>query len=498
MTHLLCNLRWYCLGFGFFWSMPLSMMCGVPAIAAPSGHWLWFVWVQQFAVVAFLPLCARIPAQRLACATSGLPFAAGLLLSLTGFSYVYCFTLGHSSLPLSVASGVLLGLSCALLFVLWQIVYANEGQSRASIYLPFASLVAVGICLAMFVLPAALVALCLICVLPMATAYTLWRSTRDMEPFATRPWGPYKRSVVADVWKPVLCASVVCFAWSLSSHLPALYEASHIVAMLIGLGCACCAVAFIGLKARASMGAFDVYQAIFPLIGIVLFVPALLGSQWTSFTVGILTFGARLMMLLTLMLCATYSARTQFSPGLIYLVCAFPLQVASFVGDTAGFLMVPGLFAQPASAFRIPAACFIVCFVGLVVASLGKRPRSLAEPADDTLLINPTPQEKSGTMPGPESTPAGDAAPGGPTGEGMTAEAAGNALLPPAFAADLSAREIEVVDLLLKGNTIAAISRKLFISENTTRGHMKRIYRKLNVHSRQELIDALEREAAKG
>ena len=482
MTHLLCNLRWYCLGFGFFWSMPLSMMCGVPGIAAPSGHWLWFVWVQQFAVVAFLPLCARIPAQRLACATSGLPFAAGLLLSLTGFCYVYCFTLGHSSLPLSVA----------LLFVLWQIVYANEGQSRASIYLPFASLVAVGICLAMFVLPAALVALCLICVLPMATAYTLWRSTRDMEPFVARPWGPYKRSVVADVWKPVLCASVVCFAWSLSSHLPALYEASHIVAILVGLGCACCAVAFIGLKARASMGAFDVYQAIFPLIGIVLFVPALLGSQWTSFTVGILTFGARLMMLLTLMLCTTYSARTQFAPGLIYLVCAFPLQVASFVGDTAGFLMVPGLFAQSVSAFRIPAACFIVCFAGLVAASLGKRPRSLAEPVDDTLLINPTPQEPPKAEPNAGDSPIEAVS-------SNAGEETGNASpLPPALAADLSAREVEVVDLLLKGNTIAAISRKLFISENTTRGHMKRIYRKLNVHSRQELIDALEREAGEG
>ena len=49
-----------------------------------------------------------------------------------------------------------------------------------------------------------------------------------------------------------------------------------------------------------------------------------------------------------------------------------------------------------------------------------------------------------------------------------------------------------MVDLLLKGNTLAAISRKLFISENTTRGHMKRIYRKFDVHSRQELIDLIE------
>lgn len=491
MTHPFRNLRWYCLGFGFFWSIPLSMMCGVPTIAAPSSHWLWFVWVQQLSVVACLPLCARIPAQRLACATTGLPFAAGLLLSLPGFSYVYCFTLGHSSLALSVVSGVLLGLSCALSFVLWQIVYANEGQSRASVYLPFASLVAVGICLVMFVIPAALVALCLICVLPMASAYTLWRSAHDMEPFAARSWQPYRRSVVADVWKPVLCASVVCFAWSLSSHLPAPYEASHIVAMLLGLGCACCAVALIGLRSHASMGAFDVYQAIFPVIGIVLFVPALLGSQWTSFTVGVLTFGARLMTLLTLMLCATYSARTQFSPGLIYLVCAFPLQAASFVGDTAGFLMVPGLFAQAASAFQIPAAGFIVCFVGLVVASLGKRPRSLAEPVDDTLLINPTPQEQ------PASKPDAGAAPIEAASKDADEET-GGASLPPALAAELSAREVEVVDLLLKGNTIAAISRKLFISENTTRGHMKRIYRKFNVHSRQELIDTFEREAAKG
>ena len=55
----------------------------------------------------------------------------------------------------------------------------------------------------------------------------------------------------------------------------------------------------------------------------------------------------------------------------------------------------------------------------------------------------------------------------------------------------LTSRESEVVDLLLKGNTIAAIANKLLISENTVRGHMERIYHKLNVHSRQELVDLL-------
>ena len=55
----------------------------------------------------------------------------------------------------------------------------------------------------------------------------------------------------------------------------------------------------------------------------------------------------------------------------------------------------------------------------------------------------------------------------------------------------LSARECEVTDLMRHGNTVAAIARRLYISENTVRGHTKSIYRKLGIHSKQELIDLL-------
>ena len=53
----------------------------------------------------------------------------------------------------------------------------------------------------------------------------------------------------------------------------------------------------------------------------------------------------------------------------------------------------------------------------------------------------------------------------------------------------LSPRECEVAALVARGNTVSAVARKLFISENTVRGHMKNIYRKLGVHSKQELIE---------
>jgi DNA-binding CsgD family transcriptional regulator len=46
----------------------------------------------------------------------------------------------------------------------------------------------------------------------------------------------------------------------------------------------------------------------------------------------------------------------------------------------------------------------------------------------------------------------------------------------------LSKRETEVMELIARGWTGASISEKLFISENTTRTHTRRIYAKLGVH----------------
>lgn len=62
----------------------------------------------------------------------------------------------------------------------------------------------------------------------------------------------------------------------------------------------------------------------------------------------------------------------------------------------------------------------------------------------------------------------------------------------------LSARETEVFMLLAKGRNRVYISKELFISDNTTRTHMKNVYRKLGVHSQQELIDLLEGKGAGG
>lgn len=56
----------------------------------------------------------------------------------------------------------------------------------------------------------------------------------------------------------------------------------------------------------------------------------------------------------------------------------------------------------------------------------------------------------------------------------------------------LSMREAEILDYLSKGRSQPYIRDELVLSKNTVASHVKHIYRKLDVHSRQELLDLFE------
>ena len=56
----------------------------------------------------------------------------------------------------------------------------------------------------------------------------------------------------------------------------------------------------------------------------------------------------------------------------------------------------------------------------------------------------------------------------------------------------LSPREAEVAELAARGYSAPAIASTLFISESTVRAHMRHIYEKLDIHTKQELLRAVE------
>lgn len=56
----------------------------------------------------------------------------------------------------------------------------------------------------------------------------------------------------------------------------------------------------------------------------------------------------------------------------------------------------------------------------------------------------------------------------------------------------LTKREEEVMILIAQGHTRNGIAKKLFVSDNTVRAHVKSIYNKLHIHSKQELVDIID------
>ncbi len=63
--------------------------------------------------------------------------------------------------------------------------------------------------------------------------------------------------------------------------------------------------------------------------------------------------------------------------------------------------------------------------------------------------------------------------------------------IPDSIAAELSAREVEVLLLLDERLETDEIAKRLFISEHTVRSHVKSVLRKLNVSSRREAVEKL-------
>ncbi|MEG2260539.1 MAG: helix-turn-helix transcriptional regulator, partial [Raoultibacter sp.] len=57
----------------------------------------------------------------------------------------------------------------------------------------------------------------------------------------------------------------------------------------------------------------------------------------------------------------------------------------------------------------------------------------------------------------------------------------------------LSPREQEVLSLLARGRNASYVARSLCISPDTAKTHIKSIYRKVDVHTQQGLIDEIEK-----
>lgn len=64
-------------------------------------------------------------------------------------------------------------------------------------------------------------------------------------------------------------------------------------------------------------------------------------------------------------------------------------------------------------------------------------------------------------------------------------------MVSPAVQQRLAARELQIAELVATGLTNKAISQQLWITENTVKQALKKIFRKLNVNNRTALVAKL-------
>ena len=57
---------------------------------------------------------------------------------------------------------------------------------------------------------------------------------------------------------------------------------------------------------------------------------------------------------------------------------------------------------------------------------------------------------------------------------------------------DLTPREREILGYLARGRSLPYIRETLVLSKNTVGTHVRNIYRKLGIHSKQDLLDLFE------
>lgn len=465
------SLRFHHLGFGIFWAVSFTLLWGVGPSKNDGAGYSMFLTLEKIAV-AIVPIAAALIFLR---CKSFVPsrkhaISAGVLLSASVICVYAAFSLPVYALALFVVAGLLFGLSNALFFLLWQVFFSTEGPDAASVHIPTSAVLSVVIGMVLLPLPPLLVAFITGLLLPIVATVCLIKSLSEVTPYTFKTETSQIKSVFSTLWRPTFCTASFGFVWQAATRLGDMSQSTSLLPDVLAFSGFAIAVLFLALFAVFSsrqLNLLRVYQALFPVItGAFLLLPFLGGTYGPTLS-AILMFGFELVNMLLIFVCAETAFRQKISPIVAYGLSIGLVLTAMALGHITG-----GFFTMLATGYDF------VQLTGITLATIYLLSVVL-------LLIFRKPAGDSEVKVDDENRP--DAAASRTDLVDRRTEQLANDH-------GLSPREKEVAHLVVRGHNVTSISERLFISENTTRGHMKSIYRKLGIHSRQDLLDLVDPE----
>ncbi len=278
-----------------------------------------------------------------------------------------------------------------------------------------------------------------------------------------------------------------------------------VAGMLTGVAAFCIVVFVVQRIPRVSTA----FRLVMPVIASLLVFLPFLGEQYNLFFSLVLLGSYYFIALLVTYVVAETAHERRVSPyvlmGAAAALARVCLAVALVTGYTFGSLPPGGLFGEAEDTMRYLVVIMAVIYalsLAAVLVSRDRRRRRGAEGAGGEAR-----GAARGNLPEGGEGAAGGLAAGGATGEAPAIAAEGSSPAAPtddaAFDArcarlaergGLTEREAEILGYLARGRTNAYIATTLFVSENTVRSHVRNLYAKLDVHTRQQLIDLVEAE----
>lgn len=391
---------------------------------------------------------------------------------------------GAAKLAAVVAGITLTGLGNAFLIVGWGALWSKMDTDRMGLHLVVSNAFAGCLYLVVTQLPAP-AAVAVTAALPLCSVLTLLSS--EDEPRRAREAPPARPKRL--IGKAIAAIAAIPFVFGLARAFSSPADAAAFsdlqYRIVMGMTAFAIAVALLAALAPRQRIVLRLYRFVVPLMAAgfisLPFVPDQL--RWVAFAAimcGFYSFEG-----LVWLLQPEYAFRTRASTIKVFGWGRCLFHVCGFLGVTAGFACVEG----GAAAGSVPVAiCLGAVLVLIVLSTFVFTEHDLRR-----FVEEPARPEAGELLLGGEADGAA-----APATADDRADEEDRLFERIARAGGLSRREREVLGFLGRGRSVPFIADALVISKGTVKTHVRHVYEKLDVHSKQELLDLVERERRQG
>lgn len=405
------------------------------------------------------------------------------------------------ALPLVCMGGAMLGLGSAGFYMLWQRVFAGQDADAGSRDLLVGSAWGAVFYFALYLIPQAVTAYLIPLVfLPLfGLCVTLGgRAVNPDQPMfadVPREHPHVYRQVLGDHWRSALCIGAVGFCAGVMRSMAVAEPAIGInvnVLSMAGMLVSAIVVIWLWSLKGVRLSITDTYRVVFPFLITSFLLLPVMGDGYTRFLASVLYAVYAAYIMLMMMQCAQVSRDRGINPVFVYGffgAIVYTLHSVGFLGGTfAEDVRILGMDPLAVVALVSVWTLGIMHFMGSG-GFTSALPQKDEAPAIELVALRRPSKAESFDAGAPNDASLGGAL------ETLAGEAVDRIAVQASRIRDhfrLSAREAEVMELLARGNSVARIAEMLVVSENTVRTHSKRIYVKLDIHKRQELVDLIE------